>query len=237
MKNSLIILIASALFSTGCSKDDNDDSRIRLSLNALNASVTNAKSNFFTGKNNENVVFTDFRISIRDVVFKNDDDPNSNLDTDEIQFRGPYQIDLLSDGNALSQTIGDVVVPDGMYKELRFKFHKDEDLPATDKLFDKSIYIEGTIDGQPFVFWHDTSENLDVGRSTGVKVAGTVINFAVEFDMSQFLSSLKQIDLNQALDGNKNGIIEIFPNDEDGNRDIADDLKDNIKETADLINE
>ena len=54
--------------------------------------------------------------------------------------------------------------------------------------------------------------------------------------MSQFLSSLKQIDLNQALDGNKNGIIEIFPNDEDGNRDIADDLKDNIKETADLIN-
>lgn len=236
MKNSFIILMASALFIVGCSKDDNDDSRIRLSLNALNASGTTAKSTSYIGKNNENVIFTDFRISIRDVVFKNDDDPNSNLDTDEIQFRGPYQIDLLNDGDALSQTIGDVVVPDGMYKELRFKFHKDEDLPSTDKLFDKSIYIEGTIDGQPFIFWHDTSENLDVGRSTGVKVAGNVINFTVAFDMSQFLSSLKQIDLSQALDGNENGIIEIFPNDEDGNRDIADDLKNNIKETADLIN-
>jgi hypothetical protein len=236
MKNSFIILLALTLFIVGCSKDDNEDSRIRLSLNALNASGTNAKSTFSIGKNNENVVFTDFRISIRDVVFKNDDDPNSNLDTDEIQFRGPYQIDLLNGGDALSQTIGDIVVPDGMYKELRFKFHKDEDLPPSDKLFDKSIYIEGTIDGQPFIFWHDTSENLDVGRSTGVKVEGAVINFTVEFDMSQFLSSLKQIDLNQALDGNENGIIEIFPNDEDGNQDIADDLKDNIKETADLIN-
>lgn len=236
MKHSFFILIASALFIVGCSKDDNDDSRIRLSLDALNANGATAKSTSFTGKNNENVIFTDFRISIRDVVFKNDDDPNSNLDTDEIQFRGPYQIDLLNDGDALSQTIGDVVVPDGMYKELRFKFHKDEDLPATDKLFDKSIYIEGTIDGQPFIFWHDTSENLDVGRSTGVKVVGSMANFTVEFDISQFLSSLKQIDLSQALDGNENGIIEIFPNDEDGNQDIADDLKDNIKETADLIN-
>ncbi|MBT8182279.1 MAG: DUF4382 domain-containing protein [Eudoraea sp.] len=236
MKHSFFILMASVLFIVGCSKDDKDESRIRLTLDALNASGVNAKSASFTGKNNENVIFTDFRISIRDVVFKNDDDPNSNLDTDEIQFRGPYQIDLLNDGDALSQTIGDVVVPDGMYKELRFKFHKDEDLPATDKLFDKSIYIEGTIDGQPFIFWHDTSENLDVGRSTGVKVVGSMVNFTVEFDISQFLSSLKQIDLSQALDGNENGIIEIFPNDEDSNRDIADDLKNNIKETADLIN-
>ncbi|MDH3796182.1 MAG: hypothetical protein OER83_04860, partial [Flavobacteriaceae bacterium] len=89
----------------------------------------------------------------------------------------------------------------------------------------------------PFVFWHDTSENLDVGRSTGVEVSGGVINFTVEFDMSQFLSSLNQIDLMQATDGNQDGTIEIFPNDQDGNQDIADDLKENIKATADLINQ
>ncbi|MBT8209764.1 MAG: hypothetical protein KJP14_04485, partial [Eudoraea sp.] len=98
------------------------------------------------------------------------------------------------------------------------------------------IYIEGTIDDVPFVFWHDTSENLDVGRTTGVEVAGGVVNFTVEFDISQFLSSLKTIDLHQAADGNQDGLIEIFPNDQDGNQEIAKDLKDNIKETADLIN-
>lgn len=226
-----------SLFIVGCSKDDSDESRIRLKVSAVNDAGTSSKSASLAVKNNENVVLTDFRISIRDVVFKNDNDPNSNLDTDEIQFRGPYQIDLLNDGNAITQTIGDVIVPDGLYKELRFKFHKDEDLPITDDLFDKSIYIEGTINNQPFVFWHDTSENLDVGRSTGVQVVGGVVNFTVEFNTSQFLSSLKQIDLTQATDGNGNGIIEIFPNDQDGNQNIAKNLKDNIKETADLINQ
>lgn len=235
MKYSFFLLFAMALFFVGCSSDS-DESRIRLKVSATNTSGVSGKAAISAQKPNENVVFTDFRISIRDVVFKNDDDPNSNLDTDEIQFRGPYQIDLLDGTDALTQTIGDVVVPDGMYKELRFKFHKDEDLPATDELFDRSIYIAGTIDGTPFVFWHDTSENLDVGRSTGVQVSGNVVNFTVEFDISQFLSSLNQIDLMQATDGNQDGLIEIFPNDEDGNRDMADALKENIKMTADLIN-
>ncbi|WP_420319772.1 DUF4382 domain-containing protein [Flagellimonas sp.] len=235
MKHSVLFFIALALFMGSCSSDDTDDSRIRLKVAAINTGGTTAKSVSFTGKNNENVAFTDFRISIRDVVFKNDDDPNSSLDTDEIQFRGPYQIDLLSGGDAITQTIGDAIVPDGTYKELRFKFHKDEDLPTTDDLYDRSIYIEGTINDVPFIFWHDTSENLDVGRSTGVQVSGGVINFTVEFNMAQFLSSLKQIDLSLAVDGNENGVIEIFPNDQDGNQEIAKDLKDNIKETADLI--
>lgn len=236
MKKSIYIsVLLSALIMSGCSKNDNDDGRIRLKMAAINTPGISGKPATFSERNNDGIIFTDFQISIRDVVFKNDDDSNSNLDTDEIQFRGPYQVDLLDGGDALTQTIGDAFVPDGLYKELRFKFHKDEDLPATDVLYDRSIYIEGTIDGVPFVFWHDTSENLDVGRTTGVEVSGGIVNFTVEFDISQFLSSLTTIDLHQAVDGNQDGLIEIFPNDQDGNQDIADALKDNIKQTADLI--
>ena len=226
-----VIILITILAIISCSTE-NDDGSILLEVKAVN---TASKANALKVVN-ANVVFTDFRISIRDVVFKNDDDPNSNLDTDEIQFRGPYQIDLLDNSNAITQTIGEAFVPDGLYKELRFKFHKDEDLLATDNLYDRSIYIEGTLDGKPFVFWHDTSENLDLGRSTGVRVQNGVVNFTVQFDISQFLSSLHQIDLSQATDANENGIIEIFPNDQDGNQEIAKDLKDNIKATADLIN-
>lgn len=225
----LFTLLISVNLFLSCTKDDSEGG-IRLRIEGVSAAAGN------TARNNENVVFTDFRISIRDVVFKNDNDPNSTLDTEEIQFRGPYQIDLLDGADALSQTIGTVEVPDGLYKELRFKFHKDEDLPSADELYDRSIYIAGTIDGKPFVFWHDTSENLDVGRETGVEVTDGTVNFTVSFDISQFLSSLNDIDLSQASDGNENGLIEIFPNDEDGNRDLADALKENIKETADVIN-
>ena len=236
MKRAILLIFILSLFSLSCSKEESDQSRIKLKVSAVNDEGLSSRSIMVKSGNNENVVLTDFRISIRDVVFKNDEDSSSYLDTDEIRFRGPYQIDLLNDASALSQTIGNVVVPDGLYKELRFKFHKDEDLPITNELYDKSIYIEGNINEQPFIFWHDTSENLDVGRSTGVSVNGGMVDLTVQFDISQFLSSLIQIDLTEATDDNNNGIIEIYPNDQDGNQDMAKDLKDNIKETADLIN-
>ncbi|WP_297763157.1 DUF4382 domain-containing protein [uncultured Muriicola sp.] len=229
-----LCLFATAIVMFSCS-NDSGEGKIQLKLSAVNNTGNTGKSIMPTSKGNENVIFTDFKISIRDVVFKNDDDPNSNLDTDEIQFRGPYQVDLLNGSDALTQTIGTAFVPDGLYKELRFKFHKDEDLPVTDELFDKSIFIEGTIDGTPFVFWHDTSENLDVGRSTGVQVIDGTVNFTVTFDISQFLNSFNEIDLSLATDNNQDGVIEIYPNDEDGNQDIADKLKENIKATADII--
>lgn len=234
MKNlNYLILLMLSLTIIGCS-NNNEDGSINLTFSGTN---TNTSRLTFNQKASlANVIFTDFRISIRDVVFKNEDDNNSSLDTDEIRFRGPYQIDLLNGSDALSQTIGNVFVPDGRYKEIRFKFHKDEDLPSTNELFDRSIYLAGTIDGVPFVFWHDTSENLDVGRSTGVLVQGNTVNFTVQFNISQFLSSLNQIDLSQATDNNNDGLIEIFPNDEDGNQDIAADLKENIKMAADLLN-
>ncbi len=234
MKNlNFKILYLLSILVLSCSNND-ENGGVNLTISASNSSASKLTSGIKTA--NAEVVFTDFKISIRDVVFKNDDDINSSLDTDEIQFRGPYQIDLLDNTDALSQTIGNAFVPDGKYKEMRFKFHKDEDLPASNDLFDKSIYIEGTIDGTPFVFWHDTSENLDVGRSTGVLVQGNTVNFTVQFNISQFLSSLNQIDLSQATDNNNDGLIEIFPNDEDGNQDISDALKDNIKMAADLLN-
>ena len=224
----LLLLLSLNFAFISCSTDDNrGGGTIGLAVSAVNPNSFRMPVE---------VIFTDFRISIRDVVFKNDHDGSNGFSTDEIHFRGPYQIDLLNGSDALSQTIGNVFVPDGLYKELRFKFHKDEDLPSTDNLFDRSIYIEGTIDAVPFVFWHDTSENLDVGRSTGVLVEGNVVNLTVEFDISQFLNSLHQIDLSLATDNNKDGLIEIYPNDNDGNQDIADMLKDNIKMAADLLN-
>ncbi|MDP3312166.1 DUF4382 domain-containing protein [Lutibacter sp.] len=226
----LLLLISLLMFS--CSEDDNNG-RIQLTVNA---SKSAAKKSLYKKETNSNVVFTDFQISIRDVVFKNDDDINSNLDTDEIQFRGPYQIDLLNSTDVLSETIGDAFVPNGTYKELRFKFHKDKSLSNTHKLYDKSIYIEGTINGIPFVFWHDTSENLDLGRNTGVKVENGKVNFTVQFNINQFLNSLHTIDLTTAKDGNSDGIIEINPNDNDGNKEIAKLLKENIKKTAKILN-
>jgi len=178
------------------------------------------------------VVITDFSISIRDVEFKQDE---SSLDSLEVQYRGPFELDLLVGGSALSQTVGNINLKDGTYTVLRFKLHKSRDWLPSSKLYDRSIYLAGSIDGNNFEFWHDTSENLDLENSAGIIVSGGIANVDVTFDIDQFLSSLHQIDLTLATDGDEDGLIEINPDDDDGNGDIADLLKENIKMAADLI--
>jgi len=233
MKNSKLFWLASlavVFIIQSCSNDPSITGSVNLSMKATGSTTINTG-----GRLAGTIEITDFKISIRDVSFKNDDDANPQFDTLDVRFRGPYQLDLLNGGDALSQTIGNAVIPNGSYKEIRFKFHKDEDLPSSDNLFDRSLFVAGTIDGVPFELSHDTSENFDVGRTTGVIVQDNTINLTVEFSIDQFLSSLNPVDLATAVDGNQDGLIEIGTNDPDGNNDLADLIKDNIKEAADLI--
>jgi hypothetical protein len=232
MKKLFFILAATVITIgfTSCTSDETATGVVNLKAQASGNTSINTG-----GRLAATVEITEFMISIRDVSFKNEDDDNPDFDTLDVKFRGPYQLDLLNGGEALTETIGAAEIPNGNYKEIRFKLHKDEDLAPSNDLYDRSIYLAGTIDGTPFVMWHDTSENLDVGRSTGVVVLDNEVSMTVNFSIDQFLNSLHQIDLTQAVDGNQDGLIEIHPNDPDGNKDIADELKDNIKEAADLM--
>lgn len=225
MKKTSLILIALVVLYA-CSNND-DNGSVTLSLSASN-------QNLKSGNNSQaaTVVITDFQLSIRDVEFKKDE---SELNSTEYEFRGPYTVDLHSETDALTQTIGTADVPDGTYKVLRFKLHKDRDRQPTHPLYDRSMYMEGTIDGTPFVFWHDTSENFDYEHADGIVVAGGNVNISVHFIVDQFLNALHTIDLSEAMDDDQDGIIEINPDDDDGNGTIADQLKANIKEAADLI--
>ena len=215
----LIIVLA-----TSCNKDNGG---LSLRMNSK-INTYSAKKSLKAGE----VVITDFSLSIRDVEFKKDE---SDLDTLEVQFRGPYEYDLLLNSDGLTQTIGETDLVDGTYSVLRFKLHKSRDWPQTSRLYDRSLYLAGTIDGINFEFWHDTSENLDIENSAGIIVSGNTVNVVVTFDIDLFLSSLHQIDLSTAVDGDEDGLIEINPDNDDGNGDLADQLKDNIKLAADMI--
>lgn len=232
MKKLFFILTTIALAAglTSCNSNETTTGVVNLKAQVSGSTTVNTG-----GRLAAVIEINEFMISIRDVSFKNEDDANPEFDTLDVRFRGPYQLDLLNGGEALTETIGAAEVPNGSYKELRFKLHKDEDLAPTNDLYDRSIFLAGTIDGTPFEMWHDTSENLDVGRSTGVIVLDNEVSLTVNFTIDQFMNSLHQIDLSQAVDGNQDGLIEINPNDPDGNKDLADELKDNIKEAADLM--
>jgi len=226
MKKLLTIFVA-VLFVIACSSDDDDSGGVNLTVKGINQTLKASEATTVA-----DVKITDFRLSFRDVEFKLDE---SDLTGAEFEFRGPYDVDLMSETEALSQSIGSVELPDGTYKVLRFKLHKSTDREASDVLYNRSMYMQGTIDGTPFEFWHDTSENFDIENPGGIVISGSMVNVTVQFTMDQFLNAMHTIDLSQARDEDEDGLIKINPDDDDGNGDIADDMKDNIKMAADLI--
>ena len=222
----IAVIIGALLVLASCGKEE---SSIQFTFSGVNTSLKTTQTNAVA-----EVDITDFRLSIRDVEFKLDE---SDLDSTEVQFRGPYDVDLMSETDALSQTIGEEPVEAGTYKVLRFKLHKSRDREPSHPLYDRSVFMSGTINGIPFEFWHDTSENFDVENTEGIIVADNMVSVVVRFNMDHLLSSVHTIDLAQAIDENQDGTIEINPDDGDGNKEIADQLKENIKMAADLIKE
>ena len=101
----IAIIIGALLILASCGKEE---SSIQFTFSGVNTSLKTTQTNAVA-----EVDITDFRLSIRDVEFKLDE---SDLDSTEVQFRGPYDVDLMSETDALSQTIGEEPVEAGTYK-------------------------------------------------------------------------------------------------------------------------
>lgn len=235
---TLLVLIISALSLTSCT--EGVVGTVQLSVSATgNTSFTSGRPAIHHRTEAE-VMITDFQLSIRDVsleleAIENDNDSTETEDSTEIKFAGPFVLDLLDDTDVLTQSLGAVDFPQGVYEEVDLVLHKTRDVATDHPLYDRSIYLAGTIDGIPFEMWHDTSENLEIEYAEGVTVDEMGAGITITFSVDQFMNSLHQIDLSQAQDGNGDGLIEINPNDPDGNKELADLLKENIKEAADLL--
>jgi hypothetical protein len=106
---------------------------------------------------------------------------------------------------------------------------------AASELFEKSILIEGTLGTLPFTFYHTLDEDFetdyeDAGQNL-VVTAGQAVTLVFDFNLSTVLNN---VDLSTAVDGNNDGLIEISPNDPDGNNAIADAIKAEISRLAEL---
>ncbi|WP_133758715.1 hypothetical protein [Gelidibacter sediminis] len=149
---------------------------------------------------------------------------------DDIELQGPFEIDLLA-GNSIP--LASIEIPNGVYEEIEFEFDKSENQDS--ELFGKSMKLTGQIDGVPFVFWHDFDEEIEIDyedANTNLVIDNNINEVRINFDLN---SVLGMIDLTSATDGNADGTIEISPEDEDGNTDLAELLKDAIKTQIDLM--
>jgi len=105
------------------------------------------------------------------------DDSSGDDDSCEEFVIGPMVLELPLDGS-IRQVIS-ATVPADTYDELEFEIHKPEDDTADDLAFiqanpdfrDVSIRVEGTFDGEPFLFTQDLNEDQELELSPPLVVS------------------------------------------------------------------
>jgi len=209
-----------------------------LSLGLLLASSCGDSTLIFTASNtsrsvvlDSNVIITDFQISIREVELKPETNPHES--SKKVTYEGPYVLDLIGSSDPLEQVLDDSAIEPDTYRLIRFNLHKNKSVTSEHPLYMRSIYIAGTINGTNFTMWHDADENFDITNSGGITIDGSE-SIVVRFHLHSFLNA--EVSLNLSTADATDNIIEINPYSSSSiNRDLARDLKRNIKASADFF--
>ncbi|WP_051263697.1 hypothetical protein [Tenacibaculum ovolyticum] len=243
---TILALTTFAAISYSCSNNDTLSGKGNLKLSAK-STITNGLAK--KTANTPNLAITKLLLNLKefelelDVEEQTEDlsqnnenwDDDGKLDfEDEIELEGPFEIDLLSGQISFL----DVAIPVGKYEELEFKFG-----PSTDEqseLFGKSILIEGTIDNIPFIYSNKFSEKIEIDfedPTFDIIISEIDNGIVIDFDLNQIFNSVNGVDLSQAIDGNNDGVIEINHEDIDGNKALADIIKNKITTALDLLDD
>jgi len=245
-----LVMILSIIFLVSCSKG-NPILALKGSV-ALKATATintaakigaTAKSSSTTS-----TTITSFKINIGNIEFhRNEKEDTNTTSNDSIygdsELKGPFELDLASGNTSIN--IATVDIPNNIYDKINFELHKSKD--ANSDIFGKSVEIKGDINGTPFVFWTDAEEEMQVKFNTGtnspprkannIVVTGTQTTTTINFNLSSIFGATSTIDFSSATDGNGDGIIEISPDNVDGNADLARTIKNLLEEDTDLEND
>lgn len=222
------VAMSLAMVFSACSSDDDavitPDDKGHLKI-AAKASYEEALS-----RGVENVTLSQFWINFKEIELELADGYYDS--DDDIELEGPFEIDLLS---ANSIQLVDIEIPNGVYEEIEFEFDKSENPDSP--LFGKSMELTGEINGQPFIFWHDFEEEIEIDyedSGQNLVINNDTKEVVINFDLNAVMA---MVDLSTATDGDGDGVITISPNDDDGNNDLAEALKQAIKVQIDLMDD
>ncbi len=175
------------------------------------------------------IILESFSIVVEEIEFEFDDDEKEMRDDDyvsDIELTGPFELELLDNGESLDQVLAKVTLPEGSYQEVEFEIETGSN-PASD-MYQKSVKITGTIDGTPFMFWTDETDEIELEFEGSNQLTIDGVREAIvtlSFDLSTiFAVSEGGVHLSNLSDSDGDGIIEIDPESDDGYSDYADDI-------------
>ncbi|MEJ1222750.1 hypothetical protein [Sediminicola sp. 1XM1-17] len=248
LNQMLGLALLSAFTLISCSKEESasDSGKLALSAKSTTSATSSSKQGTTSKSVAEGIEITDFVINLVEFEleidveeFEMEGDQNEDWDDDgyfdfedEIELEGPFTLDLM----AGQISFLNVTVPNGRYEEVEFKINKSKDVNS--EIFDKSVLIKGFVNDVPFVFWHDFMDEIEIDfedPTVDVTISNNTENLVIDFNLSLLFNSVNGVDLSGAMDGNNDGLIEISPRDTDGNNDLAQSIRNKMKDIIDLL--
>ena len=241
MKNLFqsILTVSLAVFLSSCGKDDDTlKNQTSIKFEATSQPGGSSSGRILT---ENGVAIESFKINIEEIEIEFDEnDPLFATDSvaSDVELNGPFEVDLMKAGEALESTVvNNVELPSAAFDEIEFKFRESEN--SISEMNGKSILVKGTIDGTPFIFWSDNEIEIEIEFNEVVNLDEASRSvLTVSFDLaSLFNPAVGGIDIMSAMDENEDGIIEIYPEDPDGNSDLADEIWEKIETIIDAFEE
>ncbi|HEX5036224.1 MAG TPA: hypothetical protein VFX30_03605 [bacterium] len=133
-----------------------------------------------------------------------DDGSRDDSDTDDDSDGTPDSADMDDDGDGVpdsedhvmgeSEIVDAIALPPGTYTEIEAKLAKvtaEDSIDPSHPLAGKSVYLEGTLNGQAFVISGDFDAKFEVENSAGIAVTdGSIASFVLTFDPAAWFDGI-----------------------------------------------
>ncbi|WP_186756056.1 hypothetical protein [Echinicola salinicaeni] len=218
MKKNTLIMSLLALgclgFLTSCNNEDAEEppkANITVKARAVTESDTEENNGLISGAS---ITSADFVFGNISITGNSSSSGNMQLPLEQGMN---FSLNLIQSALPQSETLGSITLDAGSYTGISFQFQQDDTLIESDAMFEKSLNIQGNVNGQLLNIYTDTEEILMAAADGGSLELEGNQDIYLNFDLNRLFDN---IDLSLATDGNSNGTIEIEPNNLDGNRNI-----------------
>jgi hypothetical protein len=150
----------------------------------------------------------------------------------QIRDKDPQLLNLVEDGQALLAPIGSVMAYDGIYGKLNFDLVQAKDIPEDDEMYGLSVIAKVEWSGIPAIFYLDLEDEVSLMFNKGIVVAGAQ-DFILTMYVDRFFDGLTP---DMVKNENGDGVIEVGPNNLDGNAALYEAVSANIASSLDFRN-
>lgn len=181
-----------------------------------------------------NFLISDIKVSIDNVklILRGTNENSNKPSIVQVRENSPQVLTLLEDGMIYEPIVAIAMAYNGVYGKLDFDLVQAKNVPEDDDIYGLSIFVRSQWFDTPAQLYIDLEDEVNIQFNKGIEVAGSV-----DLYLTLYLDTLLEgIDPNLVSDGNGDGMVEVGPNNEDGNGEAYDAIIANLENSLYLQN-